>query len=83
MGVSGKYWSACRGRTSNEFISKLAVATDESEENVLWLTVIAHAGIRDDAETAELIQEGTELRAILSKSTRTARENRRRRRKES
>jgi four helix bundle protein len=78
MGVSGNYWSACRGRSHAEFVAKLGVATDEAEENVLWLTVISRSRIRDDAETADLLGEGRELRAILATSARTARENNRR-----
>ena len=76
MGVSGNYWSACRARSRREFIARLAVATDESEENVLWLTAIQRSGIRDDRETMLLLTEAQELRAILAKSTRTARQNR-------
>lgn len=82
IGVSGNYWSACRGRSDNEFIAKLGVATDEAEENVLWLSAIMQAGIREDRETRELLGEGRELRAILAKSTKTARENRRKRKQQ-
>ena len=32
MGVSGNYWSACRGRSDKEFIAKLGVASDEAED---------------------------------------------------
>jgi four helix bundle protein len=77
-GVSGNYWSACRGRSDKEFIAKLGVAVDESDESVLWLTAIVQGGIRTDLETKSLLSEGREIRAILSKSHKTARENRRR-----
>ena len=77
MGVSGNYWSACKARSGREFIAKLAVATDESEENVLWLTAFERSDVRNDSETRLLLREAQELRAILSRSTRTARENRR------
>jgi four helix bundle protein len=78
MGVAGNYWSACRGRSDREFIAKLGVAVDEAEESLLWLTAIEQGGIRADAETTALLTEGGEVRAILSKSCKTARENRRR-----
>ena len=78
MGVSGNCWSACRGRSPAEFIAKLGVATDEAEESVLWLTAIIQSGINRELETKDLLGEGTELRAILSKSHKTARENRQR-----
>jgi four helix bundle protein len=78
MGVTGNYWSACRGRSDREFIAKLGVAVDEADESVLWLTALMQSGIRGDVETKDLLREGHELRAILSKSHKTARENRRR-----
>jgi hypothetical protein len=85
MGESGNYWSACRGRSDREFVAKLGVAVDEADESVLWLTAIIRSGIRDDLdnlETKGLLQEGCEIRAILSKSHKTARENRRRKARE-
>jgi len=82
MGVAGNYWSACRGRSDKEFIAKLGVAVDETEESVLWLTAIVQSGIREDTQTKDLLGEGKELRAILSKSHKTARENRLRKARE-
>jgi len=79
MGVAGNYWSACRGRSDKEFIAKLGVAVDEADESVLWLTVVIRGGVREDLETRGLLREGQEIRAILSKSHKTARENRRKR----
>ena len=82
MGVPGNYWSACRGRSDREFIAKLGVAVDEADEGVLWLTAIIRSGIQEDVVTKNLLREGQELRAILSKSHKTARENRQRRARE-
>jgi len=82
MGVPGNYWSACRGRSDREFIAKLGVAVDEADEGVLWLTAILQTGIRQDLVIKDLLGEGQELRAILSKSHKTARENRQRRARE-
>ena len=78
MGVAGNYWSACRGRSDREFVAKLGVAADEADESVLWLTALIQSGSWDDAETRSLLAEGQEIRAILSKSHKTARQNRRR-----
>jgi four helix bundle protein len=82
MGVAGNYWSACRGRSTAEFIAKLGVATDEADESVLWLTAIIQSGIKQDLATKDLLCEGKDVRAILSKSHKTARENRRRKGRE-
>jgi len=82
MGVPGNYWSACRGRSDKEFIAKLGVAVDEADEGVLWLTAIIESRISEGMVVNELVREGQELRAILSKSHKTARENRQRRLRE-
>jgi four helix bundle protein len=82
MGVAGNYWSACRGRSDREFIAKLGVAVDEADESVLWLTAFVRGGIRQDLETKDLLSEGGAIRAILSKSHKTARENRQRKARE-
>jgi len=78
-GAAGNYWSACRGRSDREFISRLGVAEDESAESVLWLMLIDQSGIRSDEKTKAMLQEGREITAILSKSRKTAKENRRNR----
>jgi four helix bundle protein len=77
MGVAGNYWSACRGRSTAEFIARLGIATDEADESVLWLTAVVQSGIDQSSDANDLIREGQEIRAILSKSHKTARENRR------
>ena len=82
MGVAGNYWSACRGRSDREFEAKLGVSVDEADEGVLWLTAIMRSAIRNDLETKNLLREGQEIRAILSKSYKTVRENRQRRARE-
>ena len=82
MGTSANYWSACRGRSDREFVAKLGVSVDEADESVLWLTAIMRSAIRNDLETKSLLREGQEIRAILSKSHKTARENRRRKARE-
>ena len=79
MGVSGNYWSACRARSDREFIAKLGEAVDEADESFLWLTLFVRGGLRGDVETKNLLAESGEIRAILSKSHKTARENRRQR----
>jgi four helix bundle protein len=81
MGTASNYWSACRGRSGNEFIARLGVAADEAAESVLWLMLIIQSGVRTDPEVNTLLAEGREITAILSASLRTAKENRRKRKK--
>jgi four helix bundle protein len=81
MGTAANYWSACRGRSGREFVAKLGVAADEAGESILWLMLIVQSGIRDDEHTKQLLGEGREITAILSKSHKTAKENRKRKQK--
>jgi four helix bundle protein len=78
MGTASNYWSCCRGRSDAEFIAKLGVAEDEAAESVMWLMLVLQSALRTDLETKDLLGEGREITAILSKSHKTARENRRR-----
>jgi four helix bundle protein len=81
MGVTGNHWSCCRGRSDKEFLAKLGVAVDEADESVLWLTLILQVPISADLELKSLLGEGREIRAILSKSHKSAKDNRRRRKR--
>lgn len=83
MGTASNYWSACRGRSGAEFVAKLGVAEDEAAESVLWLMLTIESGIRRDGEAKDSLAEGREITAILSKSHKTARENRRRKKEQS
>jgi four helix bundle protein len=82
MGTASNYWSACRGRSGAEFIARLGVAEDESAESVMWLMLAVQSEIRNDKKADDLLREGREITAILSKSHKTARENRRRQKNE-
>ena len=78
MGTTSNYWSACRGRSGAEFVARLGVAEDEAAESVMWLMLVVESGIRNDREAKNLLAEGREITAILSKSHKTAKENRQR-----
>ena len=69
------YRSACRGRSRREFVSRLCVALDEADETVGWLEVMRDAGLGPPEHVTALLREAIELRAILSKSSSTARRN--------
>jgi four helix bundle protein len=78
MGTASNYWSACRGRSGAEFVASLGVAEDEAAESVMWLILVAESGIRNDKQAKDLLRDAREITAILSKSHKTARENRQR-----
>ena len=65
-GVATNYRAACRGRSTREFASRLAVALEEADESELWLDILEVLG-RQPAKIIKLLrQEAIELRAIFS-----------------
>lgn len=67
--IGANYRSACRGRSDNEFFSKICIVVEECDESVFWLEVIEDTGLSNDlGELKRLLVEGTEILKIVSKT---------------
>jgi four helix bundle protein len=64
------YRAAQRGRSRAEFIAKLGIAVEESDEAVGWLEFLRDGEISSDAD---LLAEAKEICAMLTASLRNAR----------
>ena len=73
--VAANYRSACTARSRRDFIAKLAIVVEESDESVYWLDLIIRVQIVAVPSAADLRRKAAELRAIFSKSLSTARIN--------
>jgi four helix bundle protein len=73
--VASNYRAACICRSRAEFIAKLGIVLEETDETEYWLDLIARAGLLRDADVRPLAQEARELRAIFGRSVATARAN--------
>jgi four helix bundle protein len=73
--VGANYRASCNGRSRREFIAKLGVVVEESEESVYWLEIIRRRRMVSDPIVSDLFREATEFRAIFSRSLGTARAN--------
>jgi len=71
--VAANYRSACRGRSKSEFIAKLGIVEEESDESSLWLELIEDAGMLPSKKLSALRAEADEITAIMVSSIRTAR----------
>jgi four helix bundle protein len=74
-GMHSNYRSACRARSTREFIAKVGVAAEEADECVGWLETLRKAKCGNGPEQAALEQEAVELTKILTASQKTARRN--------
>jgi len=71
-GVAANYRAASRSRSRREFVSKLGVVVEETDESELWLDIL-EAKHHGPAETVRsLRKEASELRAVFAASRRTA-----------
>jgi four helix bundle protein len=70
--VAANYRAVCRSRSRADFISKLAVVTEEIDETVFWLELLVETGIVPKARMEELLKEANELTCIFGSSVHTA-----------
>jgi len=75
------YRSSCRARSHTDFISKIQLVAEESDESQGWLDFIDAARLIKSADVERLLAEATELVAIFSASVGTARSNEHERRR--
>ncbi|OHE88793.1 MAG: hypothetical protein A3G75_08520, partial [Verrucomicrobia bacterium RIFCSPLOWO2_12_FULL_64_8] len=71
--VAANYRSACRARSNADFIAKMGLVEEESDESGLWLELITEAGFLSVKRVSGLHAEAGELTAIAVASIRTAR----------
>jgi four helix bundle protein len=73
--VAANYRGTCNARSRAEFIARLGVVVEESDESEFWLDVSARKRLAEPGETERLRTEAAECRAIFGKSLGTARAN--------
>jgi len=74
--VAANYRAACRARSRAEFIAKLGVVLEESDESLFWLELMVDSQLITHARAERLLIEADELTAIFTTSLKTAKGNR-------
>jgi four helix bundle protein len=70
--VGANYRAACHARSRAEFISRIGVVTEEADESVFWIELLADLGILKKERLEPLQKEARELTAIFNASRQTA-----------
>lgn len=73
MSVGANYEEARGTHSRADFSHKLQISLKEMRESRYWLVLIAKAELIDPQQMSEIIDEATQLRAILAKSVATSR----------
>jgi four helix bundle protein len=71
--VGANYRAACRARSKPDFISKMGIVLEESDETAYWLELLSEARLIKHERVSGLIQEAYEFVAIAVSSIKTAR----------
>jgi four helix bundle protein len=70
--VGANYRAACRGRSKTEFIARLGVVEEEADESAFWMEMIIESGMMEKKLVEPLLQEASELVAIMTASRKSA-----------
>jgi four helix bundle protein len=76
--VGANYRAACRSRSRADFISKITVVEEETDEYSYWLELLHELHLIGYAQFEALTSESNELTAIFVSSSKTAKANARR-----
>jgi four helix bundle protein len=70
--VAANYRAVCRAKSKADFINKLKIVEEESDESLFWLEFIEDLGLIQKKLLRNLIQEANELVAIFTSALKTS-----------
>ena len=73
--VGANYRAACRAKSTADFIAKMGVVEEETDETIYWMELLVESGIVQIDTVKTLMNEADELLAITVSSIKTARRN--------
>ncbi len=69
--VGANYRAALRARSTPDFINKIGVVLEESDESAYWMELIIETKILPESRVSSLLQEANELTAIFAATHKT------------
>jgi four helix bundle protein len=75
--VGANYRSACRARSSADFISEMTIVEEEADESVYWMELLVEGELIDEQRLKDVVMEANEILAITVSSINTAGKGRR------
>ena len=76
--VGANYRSACRAKSTADFISKMGTVEEEADESIYWMELLIESGLVHNDEVDELLDEADQIVAITVSSIKTARARKKR-----
>ncbi|MEE1266884.1 MAG: four helix bundle protein [Akkermansia sp.] len=69
--VGANYRAASRAKSDKDFLNKMKICEEESDESLYWLELIKHAELVPTPKLQPLIDEADELCAIITATCKT------------
>lgn len=73
--VAANYRASCKARSKAEFIAKMSIVVEESDECCFWMELIIEGKMLPELKVETLLKEANELTAIMTASRKTAQSN--------
>lgn len=70
--VAANYRALCRAKSRADFMNKTSIVEEEADESGFWLELVADAGLMTIARVKPLLDEASEITAMLVASRKTA-----------
>ena len=71
-GSAANYHAACSARSHADFVNKLGIVEEETDESVFWIEFSPDAGLARRERVESLLSEGRQILAIVIASEKTA-----------
>jgi four helix bundle protein len=71
--VGANYRASCRARSTADFIAKMGIVEEETDECLYWMELLLAAGLVTFEEASPLMNEANQLLSIAVSSIKTAR----------
>lgn len=75
--VGANYRAACRARSNADFIAKMGIVEEETDETIYWIEMLVEAEIIKQKLVNNLLDEANQILSIVVSSINTARGNKR------
>lgn len=69
--VGANYRAACRAKSIPDFINKLKIVEEESDETLYWLEILEESGMLSAKRTAQIKKEVNEILSIVVATIKT------------
>ena len=73
--IGANYRAACRAKSTADFINKLKIVEEETDETIYWLEILEESSLVRKDKLSDLMIETNEILSIIVASINTSRKN--------